>query len=74
MRVGAGSLKLLSLFASGKLQVTIELPALCVFKSANLVMHSKSLVLVCDTMKTYNNAKSKTLEKKDIPKKKEKSR
>ena len=59
---------MLSLFASGKLQVTVELPALCVFKSTNLVMHSKSLVLVSYTMRTYNNAKSKTLEKNDIPK------
>lgn len=38
------------------------------FKSANLVMHPKLPGLVSDTMKTYNNAKSKTLEKNDIPK------
>ena len=31
------------------------------FKSANLVMHPKLSGLVSDTMKTYNNAKSKTL-------------
>ena len=54
--------------------MTVELPALCVFKSTNLVMHSKSLVLVSDTMRKYDNAKSKTLEKNDIPKKKKKSR
>ena len=31
------------------------------FKSANLIMHPKLPGLVSDTMKTYNNAKSKTL-------------
>ena len=31
------------------------------FKSANLIMHPKLPGLVSDTMKTYNNAKPKTL-------------
>ena len=48
----------------------MELPTLYVFKSANLVMHLKLPDLVSDAMKTYNNAKSKTLETKDNPKKK----
>ena len=49
----------------------IELPALYVFKSTNhLVMHSKLPDLVSDAMKTYNNAKSKTLETKNKSKKK----
>ena len=51
-------------------QEGMELPVLYVFKSANLVMHLKLPGLVSDTMKTYNDAKSKTLETKDIPKKK----
>ena len=40
----------------------MELPALYVFKSGNLVMHSG---LVSDAMKAYNDAKSKILETKD---------
>ena len=48
----------------------MELPALYVFKSTNLVMHSKLSDLVSDAMKTYNDANSKTLETKDEPKKK----
>ena len=50
----------------------MELPALYVFKSTNLVMHSKLPDLVSDAMKTYNDAKSNTLETKDKPKKKKK--
>ena len=46
------------------------LPALYVFKSASLVMLLKLPGLVSDYMKTYNNVKSKTLETKDNPKKK----
>ena len=52
--------------------IGMELPTLYVFKSANLVMHLKLPGLVSDAMKTYNNAKSKTLETKDNPKKKNK--
>ena len=48
----------------------MELPALYVFKSTNLVMHSKLSDLVSDATKTYNDANSKTLETKDEPKKK----
>ena len=51
----------------------IELPALYVFKSANhLVMYSKLPDLFSDAMKTYNNAKSKTLETKNKLKEKSK--
>ena len=50
----------------------MELPALYVFKSTNLVMHSILPDLVSDAMKTYNDAKSNTLETKDKPKKKKK--
>ena len=41
-----------------------------VFKSTNLAVHSKLPGLVSDAMKKYNDAKSKTLETKDKPKKK----
>ena len=37
-------------------------------------MHLKLPGLVSDAMKTYNNAKSKTLETKDNPKKKKKKK
>ena len=45
----------------------MELPAVYILKSTNLVMHSKLQSLVSDAMKTYNDAKSKTLETKDKP-------
>ena len=48
----------------------MQLPVLYVLKSTNLVMHSKLPGLVRNAMKTYNYAKSKTLETKDKPKKK----
>ena len=44
----------------------MELPALHVFKSTNLIMHW----LVSDAMKTYNDAKSITLETKNKSKEK----
>ena len=40
----------------------MELLAVFVFKSANLVMHLKLTGLVSDTMKAYNDAKSETLQ------------
>ena len=40
----------------------MELLALFVFKSANLIMHLKLTGLVSDAMKAYNDAKSKTLQ------------
>ena len=51
-------------------QLRMELPTLYVFKSTNLVMHSKLPSLVSVTVKTYNDAKSKTFGKNDKPKKK----
>ena len=51
-------------------QLRTELPTLYVFKSTNLVMHSKLPSLVSVTVKTYNDAKSKTFGKNDKPKKK----
>ena len=42
-------------------QVEMELPTVYVFRSTNLVMHSQLRGHVSDTMKTYNDAKSKTL-------------
>ena len=48
----------------------MELPAFWFFKSTNLVMHSKLPGLVSDAMKTCSGAKSKTLETKNKPKKK----
>ena len=51
-------------------QWRIELPTLYVFKSTDLVMYSKLPGLVSVTVKTCSDAKSKTSEKKDKPKKK----
>ena len=48
----------------------MELPALYISNSTNLVMHSKLSGLVSDAIKTYSDAKSKALETKDEPKKK----
>ena len=42
-------------------QGEMELPTVYVFRSTNLVMHSQLRGHVSDTMKTYNDAKSKTL-------------
>lgn len=51
-------------------QGEMELPTVYVFRSTNLVMHSQLRGHVSDTMKTYNDAKSKTFGKNDKPKKK----
>ena len=51
-------------------QWRMELPTLYVFQSTNLVMYSKLPGLVSVTVKTCNDAKSKTSEQKDKPKKK----
>ena len=50
-------------------QRRMELPAQYVFKFTNLVIHSKLQSLVSNAMKTYSDAKSKTLKTKDKPKK-----
>ena len=61
-------------FSKNLPQGGMELPILYVFKSTNLVMYSKIPGFVSDVMKTYNGAKSKTLETKDKPKKKKKKK
>ena len=49
----------------------MELPALYVFKTANLEMHLQLPSLARKAMKTYNDAKTKAMDK---PKKKEKQK
>ena len=52
----------------------MELRSVCVFESTNLVTHSKLPGLVSGAMKTYNDAKSKSLKTKDNPKMKKKNK
>lgn len=69
--VGYLLVKIIQMNSSPKtfLKLGTELPTFYVFKSTNVVMHSRLPGLVSDPMKIYNDAKSKILKAKDKPQK-----